>query len=64
MSLEDHSRVLLIWFYIRLYYLLPWYTFMYNASIHFELATFVARNKIYRYYTQQLVVVEWHCYCC
>ena len=37
---------------------------MYNASIHFELATFVARNTIYRYYTQQLVVVEWHCYCC
>ena len=34
---------------------------MYNASIHFELATFVARNTIYRYYTQQLVVVEWHC---
>ena len=30
---------------------------MYNASIHFELATFVARNTIYRYYTQQLVVV-------
>lgn len=63
-SLEDHhSRLVNLVLHKMIRSIC--YTFMYNASIHFELATFVARNTIYRYYTQQLVVVvEWHCYCC